>query len=72
MSGRFEQIEGGLRYVEDEALLRFLFDDGTTADVLSANDGSTMRGELLKHLGKNKIEGVATVLQEALDFGAVA
>lgn len=63
----FEDVDGALRYVEVEVRRRVLFSDGSTVDVLSPSDGSEMRQALLKHLGKERIEGVAEVaLQEGM------
>ena len=43
---------------------RFLFSDGSTVDVEGHRDDSDLRGELLRVLKKEKIEGVATVSLE--------
>jgi hypothetical protein len=56
-----------LTYREDDVYVamwhqrryRFMFSDGTTADVQSHADSSTLRAALLDLLGKERIEGVA-------------
>ena len=40
---------------------RFLLSDGRTVDVLTPRDDSDLRGELLAHLGVERIEGVVVV-----------
>lgn len=50
-----------VRAVRPQRRYRFMFDDGSTLDVLIDRDDSTLRDAVLKRAGKDRIEGVAVV-----------
>jgi hypothetical protein len=59
--------DGTLKVVRLMHRYRFMFSDGSTLDVLCDRDDSDVRGAVLKHAAKERIEGVAVVpAQEVL------
>lgn len=57
---------GTVRITRPECRYRFMFDDGTTLDVLTDRDDSTVREAVLAWADKEAIAGVATVPEQAV------
>lgn len=59
MKGDFREEGDVYVYLPEQRIVRFMFDDGTTADVRTPRDDSDMRNALLVALDKEKIVGTA-------------